>query len=207
MPKFRVTEGTHQDENGRVYRKGEEVESPHDLAATFRGKFVPVDPGAYKGPDRLAPISASPRSAPGFLDDPAQRQKSAEPVAAGGAPPGELPPPTPTEQLGEGRGSAANPSGADAGPPYSQESNDEPADEPAGSDASGKPGEPEGTDVTDRFPKAKEQDYRVYKRTRFAAPDSGPFFVYDADDLARPVGHGLKRTEVDGVVEKAIKSE
>lgn len=196
MPKFRLVEGTHKDgPSGREYKKGDLVDSPHDLAATFRGKFVPADPAHYHPPDRLAPLSDNPTSAPGFTDDPAQRTVSAEPQAAGGAPPDRLPPATPTEQLGRGHGSEdEDPSGADFGPNAAQ-------------NASKAPGEPEGTDVTDRFPKAKEQDYKVYKRTSFNPPDEGVFFLYDADDLSKPVGHGLKRGDVDAAVEKAVKTE
>lgn len=193
MPRFRVTEGTHVEEDGRKYTKGQTVDSPHDLAATFRGKFTPVDVQHYHPDPRLAPISPNPMAAPGFIDDPNQRNVSAEPQSQGGAPPNRLPPATPTEGLGRGTGDGEAPSGADAAPN-------------AAANAGNTATLPEGEDVTDRFPKAKEQDYRVYKRVNYA-PDPGPFYLYDADDLSKPVGAGLKRADVEPAVEKAIKSE
>lgn len=59
---------------------------------------------------------------------------------------------------------------------------------------------PQGTDVTDRFPKAKEQDYKVFKH-------NGLYFVYDADDLVHPLTPGVKKTGVDEVVADALKAK
>jgi hypothetical protein len=55
-----------------------------------------------------------------------------------------------------------------------------------------------GIDVTDQFSTAKEQDYKVYKRT-------GKYFVYDADDLTKAFNpDGSKKTDVDGVIATAL---
>lgn len=55
-----------------------------------------------------------------------------------------------------------------------------------------------GMEVTDQFPTAKEQDYKVYKRT-------GKYFVYDADDLTKAFNpDGSKKTDVDGVIASAL---
>jgi hypothetical protein len=43
------------------------------------------------------------------------------------------------------------------------------------------PAKPEGKDVTKHFPKAVEEDFRVYKL------QDGSYNVFDADDLSRPV--------------------
>lgn len=56
-----------------------------------------------------------------------------------------------------------------------------------------------GKDMTDKFPKAGEQDFRVYRR-------EGLYFVYDADKLAGgPFNEeGVDKEDVDGVIAKAI---
>lgn len=43
MPRFQVVEGVHVGDDGRRYKKDDVVNSPHDLAATFRGKFRRMD--------------------------------------------------------------------------------------------------------------------------------------------------------------------
>lgn len=55
-----------------------------------------------------------------------------------------------------------------------------------------------GQDVTENFPKAVEQDFRVFKR-------EGQYFVYDADDMSKPVGPGAKKAGVDDVIVAALK--
>lgn len=155
MPKFQVVSGFHVDEEGKKYGKGEIVESPHDLSATFRGKFVKYD----------API-ADFRPVPGppimYTDRPLSALETA-PVA-----------PQP------------------GGPAVASQPNE--------TDGAGIPGNL-GEDVTARFPKAVEQDYKVFKK--------GPkFFVYDADEPGKPLNpDGAKRDEVDGIIEKALKPE
>jgi hypothetical protein len=55
---------------------------------------------------------------------------------------------------------------------------------------------PQGKDMTVKFPKAVEQDFKVFKR-------DGSFYVYNGDDLSQPLNEtGVDRDEVDGVVAK-----
>lgn len=66
---------------------------------------------------------------------------------------------------------------------------------PAPGVAAGALAGPLGVDVTDKFLKAGEQDFKVYKADGF-------YFVYDADDLKKPFNaEGVKKAEVDGIVE------
>lgn len=155
MPKFQVVSGFHVDEAGRKYSKGEVVESPHDLTATFRGKFTRVEATiADFLPQGGPPIA--------YTDRPLTAPQTA-PVA-----------PQP------------------GGPAV--------ASQPAETDGVGAPGNL-GEDVTARFPKAVEQDYKVFKK--------GPkFFVVDGDEPAKPINpDGAKRDEVDGIIDKDLKPE
>jgi hypothetical protein len=155
MPKFQVVSGFHVDEEGRKYSKGEVVESPHDLTATFRGKFTRVEATiADFRPQGGPPIA--------YTDRPLTAPQMA-PVA-----------PQP------------------GGPAI--------ASQPAETAETGIPGSL-GEDVTARFSKAVEQDYKVFKK--------GPkFFVADSDSPNKPLNpDGAKRDEVDGIIEKALKPE
>lgn len=61
------------------------------------------------------------------------------------------------------------------------------------------PTAPTGKDVTAQFEKAAEQDFKVFKR-------DGKFFVYDGDNLSKPVNaEGVVKAAVDGVVAGALK--
>jgi len=42
MPRFKVVAGAHIQE-GKVFTKGKVVNSDHDLATTFKGKFEAID--------------------------------------------------------------------------------------------------------------------------------------------------------------------
>lgn len=42
MAKFKVKSGAHDDGKGRIYHRGEIVESPHDLTKAFRNSFERV---------------------------------------------------------------------------------------------------------------------------------------------------------------------
>jgi hypothetical protein len=51
-----------------------------------------------------------------------------------------------------------------------------------------------GVEVTDRFPRAIDEDYRVFRRGK-------EYWVYDVDDLAAPVNaEPLNRSEVDATI-------
>jgi hypothetical protein len=156
MPKFQVVSGFHVDEEGRKYGKGEVVESPHDLTATFRGKFTKVEP-------TIADFRPPPGPPIAYTDRPLTAPQTA------------LVAPQP------------------GGPAV--------ASQPAETDEAGAPGEAIGQDVTARFPKAVEQDYKVFKR--------GPkFFVYDADEPAKAINpDGARRDEVDAIIDKDLKPE
>lgn len=61
---------------------------------------------------------------------------------------------------------------------------------------------PDGKDVTERFEKALEQDYKVFK------VKGGNHFVYDADNLSAPINpEGAKAEDVDGVIDGALKGK
>lgn len=161
MPRFQIISGFHVDEDGKKYGKGTEageiVESPHDLTATFRGKFrkLEADPGADFRPLPGPPIA--------YTDRPLYPPQTA-PVA-----------PQP------------------GGPAM--------ASQPAETDEAGAPGEAMGEDVTKRFPKAVEQDYKVFKK-------GSKFFVYDADEPGKVINpDGAKRDEVDAIIDKDLKPE
>lgn len=58
---------------------------------------------------------------------------------------------------------------------------------------------PKGKDVTDKFPDAAEEDFKVFK-------NEGQYFVYDADDLSQPKNEqGVDKAGVAGVVKKALE--
>jgi hypothetical protein len=155
MPKFQVVSGFHVDEEGRKYGKGEEVESPHDLTATFRGKFTKVEPTIAD----FRPLQAG---AMATSDRPLTAPQTA-PVA-----------PQP------------------GGPAI--------ASQPAETDGAGSPGN-FGEDVTARFPKAIEQDFKVFKR-------GSKFYVADSDTPTKALNpDGAKRDEVDAIIDKALKPE
>lgn len=70
----------------------------------------------------------------------------------------------------------------------------------ADDDADETPTGPAGIDKTAQFPKAVEQDCRVFKHERL-------FFVYDGDDLTTPINAtGVKKPAVDGVIESHLKT-
>lgn len=56
-----------------------------------------------------------------------------------------------------------------------------------------------GVDVTDRFPTASENDYKVFK-------SEGQYFVYDGDTMKRVNEEGVNRTGVDQVIKDALKA-
>lgn len=59
---------------------------------------------------------------------------------------------------------------------------------------------PMGVDVTAKFPVAGENDYRVFKHEK-------KYFVYDADNMAKPVNPaGAARGDVDGVIRAAASA-
>lgn len=158
MPKFQVVAGFHVDEDGRKYGKDDVVESPHDLTATFRGKFRKLDltPMTDFRPPQAPPIA--------YSDRPLTAAQTAPVAPRQGSP-----------------GMASQPDETDgAGAPHD---------------------EALGEDVTKRFPKAAEQDYKVFKK--------GPkFFVYDADEPGKAINpDGAKRDEVDTIIEKDLKPE
>lgn len=70
---------------------------------------------------------------------------------------------------------------------------------PVKPDAPGaKLGTPKGKEKTAEFPKAEEEDCRVYKQ-------GGLYYVYDADDLSKAVNaEGVNKTEVDGVIDNYL---
>lgn len=158
MPKFELLAKSfdNTNEDGRTYKKGDIVDSPHNLAASFRGRFRRVEATAAD----FRPLPGPPIA---YTD----RPLTAPQMAIQAPQPG--------------------------GPVV--------ATQPAETDEAGAPGEAIGQDVTARFPKAVEQDYKVYKR--------GPkFFVYDADEPAKAINpDGAKRDEVDAIIDKDLKSE
>lgn len=137
--RFQVVAGVHI-EGGREYKTGEIITSPHDLTATFRGKFRPLDDvqsvASAVGPSVGAPVPATPE----------------------------------------------NP------------------DQTSGNDANAdKKAPPAGKDVSDEFPIAGDEDYKVFQL------DDETFNVYDADDLASPVNAEPLKTK--SAVTKAIKAD
>jgi hypothetical protein len=146
MAKFKVLAGPHVH-SGRVYSKGDIIESEHDLAATWRNSFarVPDDEEASAG----------------------KRQQVIGEVI-GGSP--NQPPAEPAVNEDEGE---------------------------VETDQSGKSG-PLGTEVTKNFPKAIEQDFKVFKH-------ESQYLIYNAEDLTKPIdGCPVAKAGVNALIEKEL---
>lgn len=72
------------------------------------------------------------------------------------------------------------------------------AEPEAESDAKPEANAKRGRDVTEEFPLAAEEDFKVYRRR-------GLYTVVDIDDPSKPVAEGIAKTEVDKVIKKALK--
>lgn len=160
--RFRILSGAHE-QNGKLYHRGDVVESPYDLVALFVNKFERL-------PDAPAPAPVpSPTPAPSAVAKAVSR--STEPLSP--ATQGQSTPP--------------------AGKPAETSKNTTAEDVE-------KDPVPEGKEVTNSFRKAREQDYRVWKR-------DGLYFIYDVDNLYKPINPdgAASRADVDAVVEAAVK--
>lgn len=169
--KFVVLVGSHE-QNGRIYRKGDIVSSQHDLDAQFVNKFREMDAGT--------PISGgavlNDGTRPNPLDAP-----GATTLANGSA--GTNPATTPNTANADVTTPAK---GTEAG-----DDDEKDGDRTATATA-------QGVDVTEKFPKAKEQAFKVFKA-------QGQYHVYDEDDLDKPLVSGLKKAAVGPAIEELLK--
>jgi len=70
-------------------------------------------------------------------------------------------------------------------------------------DDAGEVAPPDGDDVTADFQQAVDQDFKVFRRKEGR---KSLYYVYDADDLSKPLNDkGVKKGEVDGVIEEALE--
>jgi len=154
MAKFKVLAGPHVH-SGRVYSKGDIIESEHDLAATWRNSFarVPDDEEASAG-KRQQVIGEVIGGSPNQPTKPEVEKPPAEPAV--------------NEDEGE-----------------------------VETDQSGKSG-PLGTEVTKNFPKAIEQDFKVFKH-------ESQYLIYNAEDLTKPIdGCPVAKAGVNALIEKEL---
>lgn len=146
MSKFEVLEGKHV-QNGRIFQKGDIVESKSDLCATWKNKFCEVNTSARSSVGKAVPNTASPPAQSAVDADETDKEKKAK------------------------------------GKKVEEESE-----------------VIEGTDVTDQFTSAVEQDFKVYK-------NQGAYFIYNNDDLSKPFNeNGVKKADVEKTIKEAIDS-
>lgn len=191
--RFKVKEGIHVDAaTGKTYSAGQIVESDHDLSKTFRGKFDKLESSQ---PGQPNPVPAA-----GTLPSGAS-------TSGGQATQASVPADSNQQQFVSdavpGSGSQSTAPQVLQAPSKDDDENDFEDAADKDDDTSKAPAAALGTDVTDKFPHAKENDFNVYKR-------NGKFFVYDADDMSKPlnadgvaVGRG-QTAPVDSIVDTAL---
>lgn len=148
--KFQVVEGSHCDLQGRVFKKGDVLESRYDLTKQFANKFKLVDV--------FTPVTKRPVT----IND---SRKVAQ-LLPDQPPPAPVAPPVVRQTVVKAQA-------------------DEPEEEPG----------PVGVDVTASFPKAIEEDYKIFK-------NEGRYYIYDVEALNKPLnGDGVKKVDVDKAIE------
>lgn len=183
MAKYEVLAGVHFDEAGKAHTKGMHVESKTDLRQNFAEKFRLVGEEPPPKPAQAQTLDAPPVMV---------SQEPLQPQPTGKATPATL-------DLAA-RANTALPAQAgqhttDVPPVNTAEDDDEGDDIEEASPAQVAAGTPAGRNVTPSFKKVEEQDYRVYKT-------ADGYFVYDDDDLTKPVNPvAVTKPAVQGLVD------
>jgi len=210
--KFRVLAGSHV-QNGRLYRAVpgyDIVPSEHDLTKNFREKFIevpestPESEGIRLNEREATNVKGAEEALKGLPKDKDEAIAFAQAAVANSKEKDDeiaglkrrlaeleskqtTTAPAPIAQTG------ASPV---ATPTAVEEAGEDGNDAPATTDA---PASTFGVDVTDTFPKVKEQDFKVFKRSR-------KYFIYDNDvltkdgDKAQPLNKdGCTKDSVEGV--------
>lgn len=181
--KFLLQGGDHEV-FGKIYVRGEVVESNDDLCVMWPGKFIKTNDAVPASDGRATPHGNIDQQEREKIER--KRQQDAQ---------------THQDAVKANIEAARIANPANATPPLNgpQAGNGEPG---VGSGASILPGgdkpKPKGKNVTAEFPKAKEQDCSVYKQGKV-------FVVYDNDALDKPFNpDGCKKSEVNAVIEKNV---
>lgn len=188
MPKFKVIGGFHDHTEpgspshgrrfqgevrspaGQVTRPGEVLQSRHDLRLDFANKFELMPDSTPLSPGQPIPGGEIARQLAEI-----EAKTPLKPTVTH-APPAPVPV-------------------AAAETPISGATAENAAPEPA--EAENAPETPQGKDVTKQFPKALEEDYRVFKQGK-------TFAVYNADDMGK-VAEGIDRSAVDDAIAADVK--
>lgn len=166
--RFEILNGSHS-QSGRLYRKGDVVESSTDLTVQFVNKFQKVTDG--RAVSKGVVLNSS---QPALSAAEKKAGKEQKPSDAAGDEKEIIEPGAQADKL-DTSGSSSDATG-------SSESGD---------------AAPKGKDVTDQFPEAVEQEFKVYK-------DKSGYRVYDGDDMSKPIND--ESIEKKSGVKKAIKA-